>query len=101
MCILDDFNDLLSQNEKRGRVVHPSWLLNGFREATRECGLIEDAVEEKLNRAMATSEWLDIFPNSSLNNLVAATSDHSPILCPPSKDFSCIKRSNFALIMYG
>lgn len=33
-CIVGDFNDLLSHDEKKGRVLHPQWLLNGFREAT-------------------------------------------------------------------
>lgn len=37
-------------------------------------------VEERLDRAMATSDWLSMFPNASLKNILAATSDHSPIL---------------------
>lgn len=38
------------------------------------------AVEERLDRAFHTSSWLTLFPNARLINIVAATSDHSPIL---------------------
>jgi hypothetical protein len=37
-------------------------------------------VEEKLDRAMATQNWIDLFPNARLHNLIADRSDHSPIL---------------------
>lgn len=38
-CIIGDFNDLLCQEEKRGRIEHPNWLLCGFRETIVECDL--------------------------------------------------------------
>ncbi|XP_031120626.1 uncharacterized protein LOC116023757 [Ipomoea triloba] len=37
--VLGDFNDILWDYEKKGRVPHPTWLLRGFREAVRESGL--------------------------------------------------------------
>jgi hypothetical protein len=42
-------------------------------------------VEERLDRALATSEWLSKFPNVKLINLLSSHSDHSPILlhCTP------------------
>ncbi|MCI25216.1 endonuclease/exonuclease/phosphatase family protein [Trifolium medium] len=39
-----------------------------------------DVVEERLDRAMETQSWLDLFPNSQLLNTVADRSDHSPII---------------------
>jgi len=38
------------------------------------------AVEEKLDRALATSSWLQMFPDVKLENLVAPSSNHFPIL---------------------
>ena len=36
---LGDFNDILSPDDKNGRVEHPAWLIRGFREVVSECGL--------------------------------------------------------------
>ncbi|XP_058758128.1 uncharacterized protein LOC131631355 [Vicia villosa] len=96
-CIIGDFNDLLSQQDKRGNLLHPNWLCNGFRQAVNECDLTDISlegyqftwtksrgkdhmVEERLDRALANSGWLSVFPNAKLVNLVASHSDHSPIL---------------------
>lgn len=38
------------------------------------------AVEERLDRVLANEAWFNLFPNVSLDNLVAPTSDHYPIL---------------------
>jgi hypothetical protein len=38
------------------------------------------AVEEKLDRALATENWHNLFPNVVLENLSAPASDHSPIM---------------------
>ncbi|XP_050238293.1 uncharacterized protein LOC126687780 [Mercurialis annua] len=38
-CIIGDFNDILSHDEKRGGARQPSWLVNGFREAILNSGL--------------------------------------------------------------
>lgn len=95
--IIGDFNDLLSVADKKGRVAHPNWLFNGFRSAILDCILTdiplrgyqftwvrgrgtEAAVEERLDRAFGCPDWLTKFPNVTLTNLIAPTSDHSPIL---------------------
>ncbi|GAU30590.1 hypothetical protein TSUD_392810 [Trifolium subterraneum] len=46
----------------------------------------DHVIEERLDRALASSEWLDIFPNAKLINLLSSHSDHSPILlqCSPT-----------------
>ncbi|KAL8534133.1 hypothetical protein ACS0TY_010225 [Phlomoides rotata] len=36
---IGDFNDLLCESDKRGRVQHPRWLFRGFRETMEDCGL--------------------------------------------------------------
>src|SRR4051794_7923365 len=42
-------------------------------------------IEERLDRSLANSEWLQLFPIAKLLNLIATHSDHSPILlcCDP------------------
>jgi hypothetical protein len=96
-CIIGDFNDLLSQEDKRGTHSHPNWLCAGFRNAICDCDLSDiylegypytwvkrrgssDIVEERLDRAMANSLWLLRYSNVKLTNLLASHSDHSPIL---------------------
>ncbi|GAU49279.1 hypothetical protein TSUD_407190 [Trifolium subterraneum] len=101
-CIIGDFNDLLSQEDKKGTHPHPNWLCMGFRQAISDCNLTgisleghpftwiksrgtPHVIEERLDRAMASASWLHLFPNIRLSNLLASHSDHSPILlhcCP-------------------
>ncbi|XP_073051725.1 uncharacterized protein [Primulina eburnea] len=40
LCI-GDYNDMLSTEDKRGRVEHPPWLLSGFREAIEDSNLTD------------------------------------------------------------
>ena len=40
-CCIGDYNDLLAQEEKRGRCVQPNWSIQCFREATEVCGLLD------------------------------------------------------------
>lgn len=96
-CLMGDFNDILHSEEKKGRATRPNWLIRGFRQATQDAGLIDihmegypftwfkilgtpHAVEEKLDRALITTSWLQLFPNAKLENLVAPSSNHFPIL---------------------
>jgi exonuclease III len=98
-CIIGDFNDLLSHEDKRG--THPNWLCNGFCSAVSDCDLTDiplegypytwiksrgspHVIEERLDRAMANTDWLLNFPNAQLTNLLASHSDHSPILLQTS-----------------
>ncbi|MCI58947.1 endonuclease/exonuclease/phosphatase family protein, partial [Trifolium medium] len=72
-CIIGDFNDLLSQEDKQGRNPHPNWLCEGFRNAISDCDLIDihlegypftwiksrgtsHVIEERLDRAFANTE---------------------------------------------
>ncbi|XP_074352417.1 uncharacterized protein LOC141691577 [Apium graveolens] len=94
--VIGDFNDILRATKKKGQHVHPNWLINGFRDALGDSGLIdlpmegypftwerskgtERWVEERLDRAYATQEWRNMFVAASLTNLIAHTSDHSAI----------------------
>jgi len=96
-CIFVDFNDILHAQEKKGWAERSNWLIRGFRQAVADAGLIDmhmegypftwfkslgtpRAVEEKLDRAMANEAWMQLFPHARLENLVAPSSDHYPIL---------------------
>ncbi|XP_058752390.1 uncharacterized protein LOC131625554 [Vicia villosa] len=90
-CIIGDFNDLLTQNAKAGIHSHPNWLCAGFSEAVSDCNLVdiplegyqftwvksqgtEHMIEERLDRSLATPEWLNMFPKVKLLNLIASHS---------------------------
>ena len=87
----------MAPSEKRGRTSRSPWLINGFRQSVLDAGLSDvpiegyvftwfkslgtpRAAEERLDRALANSGWFNIFPDASLENLVAPASDHYPIL---------------------
>ncbi|MCH80000.1 hypothetical protein A2U01_0000762, partial [Trifolium medium] len=111
-CIIGDFNDLLSQEDKRGNHPHPNWLCNGFRNAVSDCDLTDihlegypytwvksrgttSVIEERLDRAMANSAWLMKYPNVRLLNLLTSHSDHSPILLQNSPMVTNVRTYSF------
>ncbi|GAU19603.1 hypothetical protein TSUD_304150 [Trifolium subterraneum] len=76
--------------------------LTSFRQAVSDCDLTDitieghpftwiksrgtpHVIEEKLDKAMVSTSWLQLFPQVRLSNLLASHSDHSPILlqCKP------------------
>jgi hypothetical protein len=78
-CVIGDFNDILSSEEKKGRSERPQWLIRGFRQAMLDAGLVDlhmtgykftwfkslgtaRAVEEKLDKALVNSTWYNLFP---------------------------------------
>lgn len=96
-CIICDFNDMLSQEDKQGIHPHSNWLCVGFRNAVGECDLTDikleghpfnwiksrgtpHVVEERLDRAICNTGWLTMFPNFWLANLLTSHSDHTPML---------------------
>lgn len=46
-------------------------------------GLIDAKI--RLDRALATEDWMDIFPSFTVNNIVWDSSDHMPILIKACK----------------
>ncbi|GAU30401.1 hypothetical protein TSUD_364470 [Trifolium subterraneum] len=78
-CIIGDFNDLLSRSDKKGIHPHPNGLCMGFRQAVSDCDLTDipieghqftwiksrgtpHVIEERLDRAIASTSWLQLFP---------------------------------------
>jgi hypothetical protein len=114
-CLMGDFNDILHSDEKKGRATRPNWLIRGFRQAVQDVGLVDvhmegypftwfkslgtpRAIEEKLDRALATNSWMQMFPNAKLESLVAPSSDHFLILLdkiPVARSHSSKRTSKF------
>ncbi|KAJ9548141.1 hypothetical protein OSB04_020684 [Centaurea solstitialis] len=84
--VMGDFNDLLSQEEKQGLHEHPDWCIQGFRETLSDCRLMDlsmhgfpftwsrhkgkpNEVLERLDRAVASQSWINLFPNHWVENL--------------------------------
>ncbi|XP_060972631.1 uncharacterized protein LOC133038482 [Cannabis sativa] len=96
-CLMGDWNNLGSQTEKRGGRKYPDRLIEGFLEAMADCNLIDlplvgypftwekgrnsaNWIEERLDKALVSHEWISTFPQATLHNLEISTSDHCPIL---------------------
>lgn len=86
--------------------------MNGIRDAVNDCRLIDllmqghsftwwkslgadSAIEEKLDKATVLGAWMDLFPHSSLRNLMAASSDHSPLLIATETNSYVFKKRQF------
>ncbi|KAF8408042.1 hypothetical protein HHK36_007182 [Tetracentron sinense] len=104
-----DFNEITCAEEKSGRVEKAAWKMRKFKEAILDCHLIglgfegntftwcnkrsgEGNVRERLDRAMATSDWCFLFPFTTVKHLSCHTSDHSPLLLAFDKEAPKIAR---------
>ncbi|XP_031111882.1 uncharacterized protein LOC116015853 [Ipomoea triloba] len=94
--VVGDFNDIACHSEKRGLHLHPGSLIEGFTAALHECHLndlgmvgprftwergrgTDTWVEERLDRAVASLTWTDIFEEVEVRNVLALTSNHCAI----------------------
>ena len=92
-----DFNELLKSHEKLGGRLRSYGQMQKFREVLDECGLCDlgfvgnkftwfktfpggGVVWERLDRAVSSAAWYDMFPATKVSTLVCAFSDHSPIM---------------------
>ena len=96
VCI-GDFNEVLRPDEQEGVGERSNAQIQGFRDAVDICMLMDMGYQGhfwtyekkvvggtytrvRLDRAMATAEWNEMFPQAYLKHLTASTSDHCPIL---------------------
>lgn len=94
--VLGDFNDLFCQFEKRGPHVHPNSLIQRFNDALQDCNLFDLGmlgnrftwerglgtnawVEERLDTAVASMKWSELFDDVAVYNILTLTLDHSAI----------------------
>ncbi|XVF10188.1 hypothetical protein REPUB_Repub07fG0161200 [Reevesia pubescens] len=91
-----DFNELPSDDEKLGGAIRPMWQMNAFRQVILDCDLSKVPVQgplytwsrrqeygfvyERLDRALVSNLWLQHFPDTVEDHLVATTSDYLLII---------------------
>ena len=98
VCI-GDFNEITKLSEKLGGALRPEYQMQNFKDCLDVCGLKDlgysglpytwcnrrfgdQVVWVRLDRALATPDWLLKFPTARLRHLSALSSDHKPIwLC--------------------
>ena len=95
-----DFNEILKSHEKMGGRPLPVAQMQEFRDAIDECGFQDlgfmgnkftwhktvmggGIVWERLDRAVANSDWEALFPSSKVSHLECGCSDHKPIIIHP------------------
>jgi hypothetical protein len=90
--VIGDFNEILFSHEKEGGNVRPHHYMDAFRNSLMDCGL-EDIgfsgeiftwkrgrIRERLDRAVANGDWLQLHPGATLAHLEYTKSDHRPLL---------------------
>lgn len=90
----------MKSHEKLGGRLRPYGQMQKFREVLDKYGLFDlgfvgnkftwhkthpggGVVWERLDRAVSTVDWFNLFPVTKVKMLVCASSDHSPILVLP------------------
>lgn len=93
--VFGDFNMVLSQDEKLGGNLVPNNHITLFRDTLQRNGLIElgfegdkytwnnnqngeSNIQARLDRHIATSEWIAVYPRAKVLNLLCHASDHKP-----------------------
>lgn len=96
-CLIGDMNNVCTQNDKKGGRPYRQRLIEGFQEVLEDCNLLymnltghqftwergvgtEDWIEIRLDRALVTVAFLNMFKNATLTNLEVSTSDHIRLL---------------------
>ncbi|XP_019151965.1 PREDICTED: uncharacterized protein LOC109148684 [Ipomoea nil] len=115
---MGDYNDILEQSEKVGVNQHPNWLIAGFKEAVADSGLQDipfsghqfsweksrgtaHMVEEKLDRILATGNWLNMFDGARAQSFIVPYSDHLPLVITPSIQPRVQKKAMFCFDIVG
>jgi hypothetical protein len=96
-CCIGDFNEVLRREEQMGPNEREMAQINLFREVVDACQLCDigyvgldwtferrvqggEYCRVRLDRVLASTEWLEMFPLATLHHLHAVKSDHSTIL---------------------
>jgi hypothetical protein len=90
--VLGDLNEIAFSHEKEGGNQRPNVYMQAFRDCLDDCELVDvgfsgepftwrrGRIRERLDRAVATSEWMIMHPGAILQHLPWTKSDHRPIL---------------------
>ena len=100
MCF-GDFNEIVSMEEKKGGAVRSQRQMEDFRNAIHQCGFRDlgycgpnytwcnmqegdDRIYLRLDRALATADWIEHYRETRVHHLVDSTSDHCALLITDS-----------------
>lgn len=100
---IGDFNEAMWGYEHFSACPRPERQMVAFRDALADCGLTDlgfsglpftydngregdDNVKVRLDRAVACSEWRDLFGDAVLHHLVSSRSDHCPLFLEIRKE---------------
>ena len=95
--VIGDFNEITRMSEKEGGSTRPRQQMMNFVNTINCCGLRDigyvgpkytwwyvrrdgEQIRERLDRALVTTKWLNLFPKAKLHHLTSSASDHSPLL---------------------
>ncbi|EPS63383.1 hypothetical protein M569_11401 [Genlisea aurea] len=95
--VAGDFNEVVMQNEVESLNSRPASQMRAFRDALLDCQLQDigftgfpftwcnkrkapDTVRARLDRAVATTTWNNLFPRAIVKHLPYGSSDHLPLL---------------------
>ena len=95
--VVGDFNEIKFQSEKEGGAPRPNWQMARFNDSINFCGLKEvsfvgpsftwlyqirdgSQIRERLDRALASSDWHSLFPSAKLFHKSSSASDHNPLV---------------------
>ncbi|KAM7255196.1 hypothetical protein ACFE04_020437 [Oxalis oulophora] len=97
-----DFNEIVSNDEKRGGCLRPERQMESFRMVLEDCGLREiqsegpwftwknnnregNEIFEKLDRVVVNDSWSLLFPDAAVAILASSISDHLPVMLNTQK----------------
>ncbi|CAL2255003.1 unnamed protein product [Prunus armeniaca] len=96
IVLLGDFNDILQATEKQGGTPHSTSSMCNFRNFVVNCGLLDlefvgypftwsnrrggGRIQERLDRALASSSWVHRFGDAKVSHHLVSGSDHAAIL---------------------
>ena len=95
--VIGDFNEIRCQAEKEGGALRPVQQMAQFNASINYCGLMEvgfvgskftwlyqrrdsTQIRERLDRALASTDWHSLFPTTKLHHKSSSASDHNPLL---------------------
>ncbi|KAM3692992.1 hypothetical protein ACJW31_08G131500 [Castanea mollissima] len=110
VCI-GDYNEILSSDEKQGRIEKAFPPMLAFWNTLAHCELMDlgfqggkftwsngrpgvEFVQERIDRACANQAWRDLFPRSRVIHLSSSYSDHIPILLAIQATSKVYKKKN-------
>ncbi|GAA0153628.1 hypothetical protein LIER_11822 [Lithospermum erythrorhizon] len=95
---MGDINEVLHASENVSqRCIRPTWQMDSFRQVVEDCGLVDlgysrfpftwsnnfispYSTRARLDRALASKDWRDYYPEVKESHLTTNTSDHLPLL---------------------